>query len=79
MFYMVQDYKTRGNCLKNNKQQAMTNLKQNTFTLRVVNALNSLPDYVVTVPSMNSFKIRLDSIWHDHPSRFYFESELGTY
>ena len=37
MFYMVHDYKTRGNCLKNNKHQAMTNLKQNTFTLRVVN------------------------------------------
>ena len=43
MFYMVQDSKTRGNCLKINKQQARTNLKQNTFTLRVVNAWNSPP------------------------------------
>ena len=28
---------------------------------------------------MNHFKNRLDSIWHDHPWRFDFESELGTY
>ena len=79
MFYMVQDSKTRGNCLKIDKQQARTNLKQNTFTLRVVNAWNSLPDYVVTAPSMNSFKNRLDSTWHDHPLKLDFESELGTY
>ena len=56
-----------------------TNLKQNTFTLRVVNAWNLLPNHVVTAPLMNYFKNRLDSIWHDHPWRFDFESKLGTY
>ena len=81
MFYMVQDSKTRVNCLKIDKQQARTKIKQNTFgfTLRVVNSWNSLPDYVVTAPSMNSFKNRLDSIWHDHPWRFDFEYALDTY
>ena len=39
---MVQDFKTRGTCLKIGKHQARTNLKHNTFTLRVINAWNSL-------------------------------------
>ena len=69
MFYMVQYSKTRGNCLKIDKQQGMTNLQQNTFTLRVVNAWNSIPYYVVTAPSMKSFKNKLHITWHDHPSK----------
>ena len=79
MFYMVQHSKTRSNCLKIDKLQVRTSLKQNTFTLRVVNAWNSLPNYVVTAPSVISLKNRPDSKWHDHPWKFDFKSELGTY
>ena len=67
MFYMLQDSQTRGDCLKIDKQLAKTNLKQNNFTSRAINAWNLLPDYVVTSPSMNSFKNKLDSIWYFHP------------
>ena len=79
LFDIVHDSRTRGNCLKIAKQQARTNLRQNSFTFRVVNAWNSLPDCVVTAPSLNSFKNRLDSAWKDHPWRFNFESEIGNY
>ena len=75
---LVHDSRTRGNCLKIAKQ-ARTNLRQNSFTFRVVNAWNSLPDCVVTAPSLNSFKNRLDRAWKDHPWRLNFESEIGNY
>ena len=38
MFYMVKDSKTKGNCLKIDKQLVQTNIRQNTFILRVFNA-----------------------------------------
>ena len=76
---MVQDSKTRGNCLKIDKQQARTNLKHNTFTLRVVNACNSLPDYVVTAPSMNSFKNGRDSIRMARPFKTFFLSSYHIF
>ena len=61
------------------RYQARTNLRQNSFTFRVVNAWNSLPDCVVTAPSLNSFKNRLDRAWKDHPWKLNFELELGNY
>ena len=39
--------------------------RQNFFSMRVVNSWNSLPELVVTAPSVNTFKGRLDAHWND--------------
>jgi len=51
---------TRGNDFKLNKIRDKYNLRKYFFTNRVVNVWNSLPNYVITAESVNSFKSRLD-------------------
>ena len=36
------------------------------FSLRVVDLWNSLPESVVSAPSLNSFKNRLDKFWKEY-------------
>ena len=67
-FSLNKDMYTRGNTLKIIKQQHRLNLRGIFFTQRVVNTWNSLPDSVVTAPSMNTFKARLDSFWKSLPT-----------
>ncbi|KAK7108399.1 hypothetical protein V1264_016145 [Littorina saxatilis] len=61
---------TRGSTLKLSKPRYRLNVRGNFFSERVVNTWNSLPDQVVTAPSVNAFKARLDAHWKDLPSVF---------
>ena len=58
-----QESTTRGHTYKLKKPSVKTSLRQNFFSVRVVNAWNSLPEGVVAAPSLNSFKNRLDRAW----------------
>ena len=51
---------TRGHKLSVRTRQVRTNIRRNFFMIRVTNLWNSLPGYVVELPSVNSFKNRLD-------------------
>ena len=61
---------TRGHPRKLYKDRHRTNLTQNTFSNRVVDAWNTLPEEVVMAPSLNSFKSRLNKAWKYHPLKF---------
>ena len=57
-------YKTRGHSFKLFKRSCLTNTRKKTiFSFRVVDKWNSLPNEIVTAPSINSFKNRLDKHW----------------
>jgi len=45
--------------------------------MRITNVWNSLPFSVVTVPSVNSFKNRLDKHWALQELRYDLEAELS--
>ena len=47
------------------KPRCHTTVRQNFFSLRIVNEWNKLPQDVVEAPSTNTFKNRLDRHWHD--------------
>ena len=53
----------RGNSLKIFPQRARTELRRNAFALRVVKTWNTLPEIIVTSPTTNTFKNRLDKYW----------------
>ena len=57
---------TRGHSLKLKKPSVKTSVRENFFSIRIVNAWNSLPDDVVTAPSLNAFKGRLDKVWSQY-------------
>ena len=52
----VKDSTTRGHKLKLPKNRARTNIKAHSFTHRIVNDLNNLPDEVISAPSINALK-----------------------
>ena len=41
------------------------NLRKFSFSNRVVNTWNSLPNWVVSANTTNAFKTRLDKFWHN--------------
>ena len=61
---------TRGNSLKLDTKYSRLNVRKNYFSHRVVATWNSLPEEVVTAPSINSFKARLDKFWEDLPTKY---------
>ena len=54
-----------GHHLKLHKPRARTRARQNFLSVRAVNSWNSLPAHVVSAPSINLFKSRLDSHWEN--------------
>ncbi len=57
------DNTRRGHGYKLRKRHCKTATRKNFFSYRVVNSWNSLPHVVVSAPTMNSFKSRLDKVW----------------
>jgi len=55
----------RGHSLKLFKPRCRTTVRQNFFSLWIVNEWNKLPQDVVEAPSTNTFKNRLDRHWQD--------------
>ena len=54
---------TRGHSRKLKKIAATKSCRSEFFSRRITNAWNSLPDDVVSAPSLNAFKARLDKTW----------------
>ena len=59
----VEEKTTRGHYYKLEKKRCSTTRKLTFFSMRVVNAWNSLPVHVVNAVSVNVFKFRLDVCW----------------
>ena len=55
----------RGHTRKVYKNHAVKAARVYSFSQRVLNDWNALPNYVVMVPSLNSFKKVLDDHWQD--------------
>ncbi len=51
----------RGHSKKLFLPRAESNLRMNSFTIRIVKVWNSLPEQVINAPNINSFKNRLDT------------------
>ena len=70
LFQMAAYTSTRGHPLKLFKKRCRLNLRKNYFSQRVIDQWNRLPTNLVTAPSLNAFKSRLNKFWKDHPFKF---------
>ena len=61
---------TRGHQFKLAKKQHRLKIRSNSFSLRVIDSWNALPEHVVMAPSLNCFKSRLNVFWKNHPYKF---------
>ena len=62
------DRNLRGHSWKLEKQRSNKTVRKNAFANRVVNDWNSLSENVVSAPTLNTFKNRLDSYWASLPT-----------
>ena len=62
--------RTRGHLLKLRTGISRLNVRKYFFSQRIVTLWNSLPEEVVTPPSINSFKARLDRHWDSLPTKY---------
>ena len=70
--FIMSNYRAaRGNSLKLFKRRSRLKVRASVFSNRVVDVWNSVPDNVVTAPSLNSFKSRLNKHWHGHEFKFH--------
>ena len=60
-----QRFSTRTNSKKVVYNRANTNIRKNSFSIRITKCWNKLPENIVNAPSINSFKNRLDTHWKD--------------
>ena len=71
MFFEMADLsRTRGHKYKIAKQRNRTSFRSNSFSSRVVDTWNALPEHVVDAQNINTFKSRLNSVWKNHPQKF---------
>ena len=54
-----------GNDLRLKKFRVKYDLRKYSFSVRVVNIWNSLPNLVVSANTTDTFKARLDKFWHN--------------
>ena len=69
-FFIMSELMTRGNSLKIFKPRSRLKVRSSDFSNSVVDVWNSRPNTVVTAPSLNSFKQRLNKHWHGHELKF---------
>ena len=60
-----QRHSTRSNSHKIVHKRYKTRIRGHSFSLRVARIWNKLPEKIVTAPSVNAFKNRLDKLWKD--------------
>jgi len=68
---------TRGNKYKLIKDSFRLDIKKYSFSSRIVNTWNSLPNQLVDVNSVNLFKTRLDKFWRFQNVVFDFTADLA--
>ena len=60
------------------KDRSKRQIRSNSFTQRIVNIWNSLPESVVCAPSVNAFKNRLDKFWDRQDIKYDYKASLST-
>ena len=60
------------------KARSNKRLRGNSFTQRIVNTWNSLPELVINARTVNSFKNRLDKYWENQEIKFNYKAPLST-
>ncbi len=67
---------TRGHSLKLLKPRLIRTLRQHSFAHRIVALWNDLPEEVVTAPTLNTFKNRLDRHWSDQDVLYDYKAAI---
>ena len=51
-------------------------MRKFSFPNQIIPLWNSLPDYVVSTPTLNTFKARLDRFWENREVRYNWKADI---
>ena len=71
-------HSTRGNSKRLFKRRTRHNICRHSFSHRVIDLWNSLPEQVVSAPSVTSFEARLDRHWSNLVVKYDFDQALTS-
>ena len=74
---VMPDSVTRGNALKLFKRKSTRIACSKSFSHRIIDMWNDLPNIVITAPTVNTFKNRLDRLWARLDVKYDFETALA--
>ncbi|XP_053395748.1 uncharacterized protein LOC128555936 [Mercenaria mercenaria] len=69
---------TRGNSMKLYKSRPRLDIRKYSFSHRVVDMWNSLPDNVISAGTLITFESRLDKYWQNQEILYNFEAKITT-
>ncbi len=69
-FFSASETGLRGHTKKLYKEQNRLNIRKMSFTQRIVDKWNQLPENVVSAPSINAFKSRFNTFTEHNPNKF---------
>lgn len=78
IFKMREENVTRGNTRKIFKTRARLNLRKYSFSIRVVNNWNELPEWVVNADNIEKFEVYLDKFWKDQEQKFNHRAQISS-
>ncbi len=79
IFKRTHETRTRGHDFKLFKERALTGTRAQFFTSRVIDTWNSLPQEVVSAPSIDAFKARLDKHWENVEWLYDYKADTDKY
>ena len=78
LFTMRESEGTRGNSRKIFKPRIRLDLRKYSFPIRIINNWNSLPEWVVSAGSVESFEARLDKFWEHQDQKYNYKAQITT-
>ena len=69
-------FRLRGHNLKLVNSRCHYDLRKYSFTVRIVNTWNSLPESVISAGTIDTFKNRLDKFWHNQDILLDYKANL---
>jgi len=74
-----ESHKSRGHEMKLCKFRSKKDIRKYSFTQRVTDIWNSLPEYVVISKSVHQLENRLDRNWEKHPMKYDYTEDYKPY
>jgi len=74
IFQRDREGRTRGHSMKLKKARVRTSGRTKTFSQRVVDSWNALPEEVVSSKDVNTFKNRLEKCWKRDPGKYLYDA-----
>ena len=70
--------RTRGHTKKIKKNYCKSNTRKYSFTNRIVDLWNSLPQEVINAKDVRQFEALLDKFWEDQEVKYNFKADIAT-